>query len=173
MATVLSNGCPVNRPSWDEYWLNLLPWLALRSTCLRKGRQAAAIIVVDDQIVTTGYNGAPRKLKHCEELGGCLRDREGIKSGTHQERCRAVHAEQNAIIQAAVQGRSISGGTLYTTMQPCVLCSRTIINARIERVVFTTTYPDDLGLDMLQEALIEVLGVKDGNVFYQSTFTTL
>ena len=158
------------RPSWDEYWLNLLPLLALRSTCLRKGRQASAIITIDNQIVTTGYNGAPRGLAHCEDLGGCLRDREGIKSGTYQERCRAVHAEENAIVQAAVQGRSIAGGTLYTTMQPCVMCSRKIINARIRRVVFTRKYPDDLGLDMLQEAEIPVLGIENQKVFFESSF---
>ena len=163
----------MSRPSWDEYWLNLLPLLALRSTCLRKGRQASAIITINDQIVTTGYNGAPKHLKHCAELGGCLRDREGIESGTHQERCRAVHAEQNAIVQAAVQGRSILGGTIYTTMQPCVLCARLIINAGLLRVVYTTQYPDDLGLDMLREAQIEVLGTKDGNTFYSSTFSML
>lgn len=158
----------MDRPSWDEYWTALLPLLARRSTCIR--RQLAAIIVVNNQIVTTGYNGAPKHLPHCEDMGGCLRDQEGIKSGTHQERCRAVHAEENAIIQAAVQGRSIVGGILYSTAQPCVMCSRKIINAGLKRVVFQEKYPDDLGLDMLKAAGLELKGMtKNGRPFY-STF---
>jgi len=147
----------MNRPSWEDYFLDMLPKVAARSTCLR--HKLGAIITVDNQIVTTGYNGAPKGLKHCDELGGCLRDKENIPSGTQQERCRAVHAEENAILQAAVRGLSIAGGVLYTTMQPCVMCARKIINAGILAVYYQVEYPDKAGIKMLNEATIPVIFV--------------
>jgi dCMP deaminase len=144
----------MRRPTWDEYFVDLVPLIARRSTCLR--HHIGAVITVDNQIVTTGYNGPPKGCKHCDELGGCLRDREKIPSGTRHERCRAAHAEQNAIIQAAVRGISIKGGTLYTTYNPCMICSRAIINAQLRRVVFYKHYPDEMGWEMLEEAGIEL-----------------
>ena len=124
-----------------------------RSTCLR--RQVGAIIVKDKHIIASGYNGAPSGLPHCAEAG-CLRDQLGVPPGERHELCRGLHAEQNAIIQSAVHGVSVEGGTLYTTTQPCVLCSKMLINARIRTIIFNGQYPDSLSLSLLQEAGIEL-----------------
>ena len=123
----------MNRPSWDEYFMQMAELTAQRSTCLR--RQVGAIIVKEKHIIATGYNGAPKGLPHCEELGGCLREKLEIPSGERHELCRALHAEQNAIIQAATLGQSIEGATIYITHQPCIICAKMIINAGISRIV--------------------------------------
>jgi dCMP deaminase len=137
------------RPTWDEYFMEIARQVATRSTCLR--RHVGAIIVRDKYILSTGYNGAPRGMRHCEETG-CLREQLGIPSGQRQEICRGLHAEQNAIIQAALHGVSTEGGTIYVTHQPCITCAKMIINAGIVRVVCAQTYPDELARDMLAEA---------------------
>lgn len=142
------------RPSWDDYFLEITGVVAKRSTCLR--RQVGALIVKDKQILSTGYNGAPSGLRHCGEEG-CLRDRLHIPSGQRVELCRAVHAEQNAMIQAARHGVSIEGGTLYSTTQPCVLCTKLAINAGIRKIVYRGDYPDQMSLEMLSEAGIELV----------------
>ena len=121
------------RPSWDEYFMDMAVLTAKRSTCLR--RQVGAVIVKDKHIIATGYNGAPRGVPHCDEKGGCLRQQLNVPSGERHELCRALHAEQNAIIQAATLGQSIEGGTIYVTNQPCVICAKMIINAGISRIV--------------------------------------
>ncbi|MCT4542026.1 MAG: cytidine/deoxycytidylate deaminase family protein [Vallitalea sp.] len=141
------------RPSWDEYFMDIVEIIKGRSTCLR--RKVGAVIVKDRRILTTGYNGAPSGCKHCEEIG-CLREKLNIPSGQRHELCRASHAEQNAIVQAAMHGVSIDGGTIYVTDQPCVICSKLIINAGIKRVVFKGTYPDELSMELLKEAGITV-----------------
>lgn len=128
--------------------------VAKRSTCVR--RQIGAIVVKDKRILTTGYNGAPSGLPHCFELG-CMRDKLGIESGTRHELCRALHAEQNAIMQAALYGVSTKGSTLYCTHQPCSLCAKAIINSGVTRVVFQGDYPDDFALEMLGQAEIEMV----------------
>ncbi|MCL6629203.1 MAG: dCMP deaminase family protein [Armatimonadetes bacterium] len=128
--------------------------VAKRSTCVR--RQVGAVIVRDRRILTTGYNGAPSGLSHCLDVG-CVRDQLGIKSGTRAEVCRALHAEMNAVIQAAQHGVSTKGATLYCTTQPCSVCSRMIINAGIVRVVYSGDYPDEFAASMLAEANIEVV----------------
>jgi dCMP deaminase len=143
-----------SRPSWDEYFLEITKLVAKRSTCLR--RAVGAILVKDKRIIATGYNGVPRGLKHCEEVG-CLRDRLGIPSGERHEICRGLHAEQNAIIQAAVHGTSIEGAMLYCTNQPCVICSKMLINAGIRQIKIESGYPDELSLTLLQEAGIELI----------------
>ena len=122
-----------DRPSWDEYFMQMAQLTAQRSTCLR--RKVGAVIVKDKHIIATGYNGAPRGLKHCVELGGCLREKLKIPSGQRHELCRALHAEQNAIIQAATLGQSIEDGTIYITHQPCAICAKMIINAGLKRIV--------------------------------------
>ena len=124
--------------------------VATRSTCLR--RQVGALLVRDHRILTTGYNGAPQGMAHCAELGGCMREQLGIPSGERHEICRATHAEQNAIIQAAVMGVSITGSTCYVTDSPCSLCAKMLINAGIVRVVFIGRYPDELALSFFKEA---------------------
>ena len=141
------------RPDWDEYFLAIAEHVSRRSTCLR--RSVGAILVKDKRILTTGYNGAPTGLKHCLDLG-CLRQQTNVPSGERHELCRGLHAEQNAIIQAAMHGVGVQGATLYCTNHPCVICAKMIINAGIVRVVFQDRYTDRLAEDMLQEAGIPV-----------------
>lgn len=143
-----------NRPSWDEYFMGMAKLTAQRSTCLR--RKVGAVIVKDKHIIATGYNGAPRGLAHCGELGGCLREQLKVPSGQRHELCRALHAEQNAIIQAATLGQSIEGGTIYITHHPCSICSKMIINAGISRIVVSEGYPDELAEELLSEANIKI-----------------
>jgi dCMP deaminase len=144
----------MSRPGWDQYFMEIAKLVSKRSTCMR--RQVGALLVKDKRILVSGYNGAPPGLKHCEEIG-CLREKMKIPSGERHELCRAIHAEQNAIIQAGVFGVSINGSTLYCTTQPCVLFSKMIIGAHIKRIVINQGYPDELSLTMLQEAGIEVV----------------
>jgi dCMP deaminase len=118
------------RPSWNEYFLGISHLVSKRSTCLRRG--VGAVIVKDKKILATGYNGVPSGLPHCETIG-CLREKLKIPSGAHHELCRGLHAEMNAILQAAYYGINISGSTLYATNQPCILCAKMIINARIKK----------------------------------------
>jgi len=141
------------RPSWDSYFVEITKVVATRSTCLR--RKVGAIIVKDKHIITTGYNGAPSALPHCADTG-CMRDKLQIPSGERHELCLGLHAEQNAIIQASVHGVSVVGGTLYVTSQPCILCSKMLINAGIKRIVFVGPYPDTLALSLLKTAGIEL-----------------
>ncbi|MBN1176749.1 MAG: cytidine/deoxycytidylate deaminase family protein [Dehalococcoidales bacterium] len=141
------------RPELDEYFLKIASVVAERSTCRR--HHMGAIAVRDKHILTTGYNGAAAGLKDCLELG-CLRDEMGIQSGTRQEICRAIHAEQNAIIQAALHGVSLEGATMYCTHTPCVLCAKMMVNARIKRSVSFGKYDDDEFIKLFEEAGIEV-----------------
>jgi len=141
------------RPSWDEYFVEIARQVATRSTCLR--RNVGALIVRDKRILSTGYNGAPRGLEHCD-VAGCLREKLGIPSGQRQEICRGLHAEQNAIIQAALHGVSVEGGAIYVTHQPCITCAKMIINSGIVRVVCANAYPDELARQMLDEAGVEL-----------------
>lgn len=141
------------RPDWDEYFMEMAEIAMKRSTCIR--RQVGAIIVRDKRIMATGYNGVPTGLQHCIERG-CLREQLKVPSGKHHELCRGLHAEQNAIIQAAYLGQSIAGGTLYCTNQPCVICAKMIINAGLKRIVIQDSYSDDLAQEMLKEAGLTV-----------------
>lgn len=140
------------RPSWDEYFMDITRVVAERSTCLR--RHVGAVIVKNRRLLTTGYNGAPQGIAHCEEVG-CLREACHIPPGQRHELCRGTHAEQNAIVQAALHGVAIDGGTLYCTHQPCSACSKMIINAGIKRIVYENAYPDELARQLLNEAGIE------------------
>lgn len=149
----------LNRPNWDAYFMEITYVVSKRSTCLR--RQVGAILVKDKHILTTGYNGAPKGLIHCAEIG-CLRQELGIPSGERHELCRALHAEQNAIIQAANLGIAIEGSTLYCTTAPCSLCAKMLINAGVVRVVFDGTYPDARAMEFFRQAgvLVEQMTVK-------------
>lgn len=142
------------RPTWDEYFMEMANVAAKRSTCLR--RQVGAVLVRDNTILATGYNGAPRGIAHCLDVG-CRREELKIPSGQRHELCSAVHAEQNAIIQAAVHGISIEGATLFTTTQPCVLCAKMLINAGVKRIVCQGDYPDPLALEFLNAAGVELI----------------
>lgn len=151
----------MNRPDWDDYFMEIAQVVMKRSTCLR--RQVGAVIVKDKRIMTTGYNGVPSGIEHCEERG-CLREKLNVPSGERHELCRGLHAEQNAIIQAAYLGQSIAGGTLYCTHQPCVICTKMLINAGITKIVIKEGYPDELAEEMLKEAGLEaeILGEGPG-----------
>lgn len=145
---------PEFRPSWDEYWMKMTAVIAERSTCRR--HHVGAIVVRDKQLLSSGYNGASRGLTDCLELS-CLRDELGIPSGTRHEICRAAHAEQNAINQAAREGIKLNNGTLYSTLNPCSICAKMIINAGIKDIVtYNESYPDKFAKDMLDEAKIPV-----------------
>lgn len=144
----------LKRPSWDEYFMEMAVLTAKRSTCLR--RHVGAVIVKDKHVVASGYNGAPTGLSHCDELGGCLRQQLGVPSGQRHELCRALHAEQNAIIQAAAQGNSIDGAAIYVTHHPCIICAKMIINAGIKKVYIKDSYPDEMAADILKEAGLEI-----------------
>jgi dCMP deaminase len=137
------------RPDADAYFLKIAAVVSERSTCVR--HHMGAIAVKDKHILTTGYNGAPAGLKDCLELG-CLRNEQGIPSGTRQEICRAIHAEQNVIIQAALHGVSLEGCTIYCTHTPCVLCAKMLINARIKRFVSFGQYADKTFIELFKEA---------------------
>jgi dCMP deaminase len=139
------------RPSIDEYFMEIATVVAKRSTCLRN--HVGALFVKNKRILSTGYNGAPAGLEHCDVVGCARQD---VASGTRHELCRAVHAEQNAIIQAALHGISIEGATLYCTHQPCILCAKMMINARVARVVYRESYPDGTALEFLSQAGIDV-----------------
>ena len=146
----------MKRPCAEDYFMEIASVVAKRSTCLRN--QVGALFVKEKRILTTGYNGAPTGLDHCD-IVGCAR--EGVASGTHHELCRAVHAEQNAIIQAALHGISIEGATLYCTHQPCILCAKMMINSRIKKVVYRESYPDITALKFLEQAGIDVFKLKE------------
>jgi dCMP deaminase len=150
----------MTRPSWEEYFMEIARLVARRSTCLR--RQVGALLVKDKNILATGYNGTPSGISHCGDTE-CLREAQQIPSGQRHELCRGLHAEQNAIVQAAKHGVNISGATLYCTNSPCVICSKMIINAGIEKVLYLEGYPDELSRQMLQEAGVEVLHVESAS----------
>lgn len=139
----------MNRPDWDSYFMEIAKVVATRSTCLR--RSVGAVLVKNKQILATGYNGTPKGLPHCEEVG-CLRQQLKVPSGQKHELCRGIHAEQNAVVQAAVHGVSIDGATLYCTHQPCVVCTKILINAGVRRIVYANPYPDKLAEEMMQAA---------------------
>ncbi len=141
------------RPSWDEYFMNITRQVSQRSTCLR--RKIGALLVRDRRILATGYNGAPSGVRHCYDVG-CLREERGIASGERHELCRGLHAEQNAIIQAALYGVAVKGASIYCTHQPCVLCAKMLINAGITEIFYEEGYPDPLSEELLSEAGIRV-----------------
>lgn len=138
----------MERPSNDEYFMNMAKLVATRSTCVR--RQVGAVVVKDKRVLSTGYNGSPKGSKHCDELG-CIREELNVPSGTRHELCRGVHAEQNAVIQAAYFGVSVKDSSIYTTTYPCSMCAKLIINAGIIEIVYFEGYPDDLSKELLSE----------------------
>jgi dCMP deaminase len=147
------------RPTWDDYFMEIASAVARRSTCMR--RKVGAILVKDKHILATGYNGAPKGLAHCREVG-CLRQQMGIPSGERHELCRALHAEQNAIVQASNLGVQVEGCTLYCTLAPCSLCAKMLINAGVKRVVFSGNYPDERAMKFFDEAGVTVERLDKG-----------
>ena len=147
----------VIRPDWDSYFMKLALLVAERSTCLR--HHVGAVIVREKRILTTGYNGAAKGVKDCVELG-CLRNSLNIPSGQRHEICRAIHAEQNAIIQAGLHGININGATIYCTHSPCILCAKMLVNAGIQRFVMCTEYADPSFKSLFNEAKIKYDKIK-------------
>ncbi|MDR2401535.1 MAG: cytidine/deoxycytidylate deaminase family protein [Deferribacteraceae bacterium] len=145
------------RPSWDAYFVKIVKVAATRSTCLR--RSVGALLVKDNRILASGYNGVPKGLPHCEKTG-CLREKLKVPSGERHEICRGLHAEQNVIIQAALYGVPISGATIYCTNRPCSICTKMIINAEIERVVYLEDYNDALAEELIRQTDIRLLQYK-------------
>lgn len=148
----------MKRPSWDEYFMDITRLVARRSTCMR--RQVGALMVKDKNILATGYNGTPTGITHCD-VTGCLREQLKVPSGERHELCRGLHAEQNAIIQAARHGVNIENSVLYCTNSPCIICTKMLINAGIRKVIYLEGYADELSMEMLEEAKIEVLAYDD------------
>lgn len=146
---------------WDKRFMELTETVATWSSCFQQNRHVGAVIVKGKRVMTTGYNGAPAGVESCVEKGECLRRKLNIPSGTKHELCFAVHAEQNAIIQAAKCGIDIDGATLYCTHQPCVICAKMIINADIKRVVYKEGYPDEFSLQLFNEAQVLVEKYED------------
>lgn len=142
-----------SRPSWDEYFMSLAEQVETRTTCLR--RPVGSVIVKDRRILATGYNGVPSGLRHCSETG-CLRQQMGVPSGQRHEICRGLHAEQNAIIQAAKHGINIQGASIYITTQPCAVCAKMLINAGITEIIYKDPYPDKLSMELLAESGIKL-----------------
>lgn len=143
----------MKRPHWDEYFIQMADLAATRSTCLR--RKVGAVIVKDRNVLATGYNGVPSGLQHCDQTG-CLRDKLNVPSGQRHEICRGLHAEQNAIIQAAKHGVCIEGADIYITDSPCSICSKMVLNSNLQNVYYDKGYPDELAMDMLSESNINV-----------------
>ena len=143
----------MERKSWDRYFMDIAQLVSERSTCLR--RKVGAVFVRDKRMLCTGYNGAAHGLPHCEEAG-CIRDKLGIKPAERIEICRGIHAEQNALVQAATFGISVSGATLYCTHEPCITCTKMLLNAGITDFVVGAPYPDKLARRMLVQAKVKV-----------------
>lgn len=150
-----------SRPDWDSYFLLIAKVVASRSTCLR--RKVGAVLVKDRQILSTGYNGAPKGVSHCEDAG-CLREKLGIPSGERHEICRGSHAEINAIAQAAAAGVATQGCVIYCTHEPCVYCTKALINAGCVRVVYMYPYPDELARQIMNESGVEVCQYDPGSL---------
>ena len=143
-----------NRPNWDEYFMSMAFLIATRSTCLR--RKVGAVLVRDRRILATGYNGAPSGFPHCED-NGCLREELNIPSGERQEICWGIHAEQNAIVQAAIFGVSTQGSILYCTTKPCITCAKILANAGVVKVYAAEEYPDEFSDRLLEQLEIPVI----------------
>ncbi|KAA0001062.1 MAG: dCMP deaminase family protein [Thermoplasmata archaeon] len=145
------------RLSYDQYFMEIAKVVSKRSTCLR--RQVGAVIVKDKHILSTGYNGAPKGFKHCSEVG-CIREKLNVPRGERHELCRGLHAEQNAIIQAAVFGVAIKDAVIYTTHFPCSVCAKMLVNAGIKELIYLQDYPDELAEEILRESNIKVRKLK-------------
>ncbi len=147
----------MERPDWDEYFMKMAELASERATCLR--RQVGAVLVKDRQILATGYNGAPRDVKHCEQTG-CLRQQMNVPSGERHEICRGVHAEQNLVAQAAFHGGETEGARVYCTNKPCVICAKLLINAGVKTILYKEGYADEFTDELLDEAGVSCRELK-------------
>ena len=160
LTTALAGISFFERPSWDEYFMSIARVVASRSNCVK--RKVAAVITQDRRIISTGYNGTPRGLRNCNE-GGCPRCNSFAESGTRLDQCLCSHGEENAIVQASYHGVSVRGATLYTTLCPCLLCTKMIINSGIAEMIYNTDFPmGDVSLALLEEAGVRVRQIDLG-----------
>ncbi|MHC4870613.1 MAG: deoxycytidylate deaminase [Planctomycetota bacterium] len=150
---------PAERPGWDNYFMTIAREVSTRSTCTR--RKVGAVLVSGKRILSTGYNGAPRNVRHCSETG-CLREQMNVPSGERHELCRGLHAEMNALLQAAEHGVRIEGATIYCTNQPCSLCAKMLINVGVKKIFIAESYPDELAENMLKEAGVKIIIMDQG-----------
>lgn len=146
---------------WHKRFMEMAVMVGSWSSCYKENRQVGAVIVKHKRVLATGYNGAPSGIRSCKEKALCIRQERNIKSGTQLESCYAVHAEQNAIVQAARMGINIEDATLYCTHQPCSGCTKMIINAGIKKVVYKEGYPDEFSLKLFREANIELMQYEE------------
>jgi dCMP deaminase len=147
----------LERPEWDKYFMDIAFLVSQRSTCLR--RKVGAVLVKEKRILSTGYNGAPAKITHCQ-VAGCLRSRLKVPSGQRHELCRGLHAEQNVLLQAALHGVSVKDSSLYVTVTPCIICAKMIINAGVKQIVIQDHYPDNMAEEFLKQAKIKIKRLK-------------
>ena len=145
---------------WDKRFMELALMVSSWSTCARPDRQVGSVIVRDNRVIATGYNGAPSGVMDCVERGYCIREKLNIASGTRAEICFSTHAEQNALVQAAKMGIAVNGATIYVTHRPCVICTKLLINAGIKRIVYNFSYPDEFSVELLKQAGIELIQLK-------------
>ncbi|NQZ99772.1 MAG: cytidine deaminase [Myxococcales bacterium] len=161
LTTALAGISFFERPSWDEYFMSIARVVASRSNCVK--RKVAAVITQDRRIISTGYNGTPRGLRNCNE-GGCPRCNSFAESGTRLDQCLCSHGEENAIVQASYHGVSVRGATIYTTLCPCLLCTKMIINSGIAEMIYNTDFPmGDVSLGLLEEAGVRVRQIDLGD----------
>ena len=144
----------MNRPDWDQYFMEMAELAATRASCLR--RKVGAVLVKNKKVLATGYNGAPKDITHCEATG-CLREKLEVPSGERHEICRGVHAEQNLVAQAAFHGVKTEGSTVYCTHQPCIICTKILINAGVTKIYFKNPYSDQFAEKLLKESNVEFL----------------
>ena len=144
----------MNRPDWDDYFMEMAELAAKRASCLR--RKVGAVLVKNKKVLATGYNGAPKDITHCE-VTGCLREKLEVPSGQRHEICRGVHAEQNLVAQAAFHGVKTEGSTVYCTHQPCIICTKILINAGVEKIYFKNPYSDPFAEKLLEESKVKFL----------------
>lgn len=149
---------------WDVRFMEMARMVGSWSSCYQQNRHVGAVVVKNKRVLTTGYNGAPAGVESCVERGECLRRNLNIPSGTRQEMCYAVHAEQNAICQASKLGVSLEGATLYCTHQPCTICTRMIINSGVSKVIYEQGYPDEFALKLFAEAGVQIVKFDAGNI---------
>jgi len=156
----ISDHCKDDRPTWDQYYMGVAKLISSRTTCLR--RAVGCVLTLDNRILSTGYNGTPVGVTHCEKKG-CIRELLNVPSGERHEMCRGLHGEQNALLQCALHGISTKDSVLYSTTFPCSVCAKLLINAKVKKIIFLQEYKDDLSKELLYEAGIEIIKYEEPN----------
>ena len=148
----------MERPDWNEYFMEMAELAAKRATCLR--RKVGAVLVKNKKVLATGYNGAPMNIEHCESTG-CLREKMEVPSGERHEICRGVHAEQNLVAQAAIHGVKTEDSIVYCTHQPCIICTKILINAGVKKIYFKNSYSDEFAEKLLNQSNVKFIKYEE------------